>query len=283
MIFITGTNSFIGNKLVENLVKKKIKYFGVDIKESKNKINFKKKDINDNDIYKYIPKNSTVIHLAAISNVKDCEAMPMETLRTNINGTINLLHQSIKKKIKHFIFASTEWVYPDQKKIFNENTHINFNLLDNNYAISKFIGEKIVKNYSKNFKVTILRFGIIYADRTKAGSAIETLVNLIKKSNVVEVGSVKTSRRFIHIDDIVEGIILAYKRKVTGIFNLTGDKDINLKKIIYATQKYLNKKVKIIQKESTKKSIKKVSNLKAKKIMVWSPKINLSNGIEKLF
>ena len=99
MIFITGSSSFVGQKLIKKLREKKINFTGIDHKV----VNFSgknifKKNINDKNISKLIKKNSTVIHLAAVSNVKDCENNPIDTLKSNISGTINILNQSIKKK-----------------------------------------------------------------------------------------------------------------------------------------------------------------------------------------
>ncbi len=282
MIIITGSQSFIAKKLIKRLEKEKIKFVGLDKKNKKISKKHIKEDINSKNLNKYIKKNSTIIHLAAISNVKDCKINPMESLRTNINGTVNLIEQSIIQKAKHFIFASTEWVYPNQKKLFNENTNINIDLLDNNYAISKLIGERILSNYTNKIKISILRFGIIYSNRKAGGSAVETLINTIKKSSQVKIGSKHTSRRYIHIDDVIESLIISYKKQIIGKFNISGNKDINLQKILKLAEKYLNKKVRIVEKTKTKPSKRKVSNLKAKKIMGWSPKIDIETGIKQI-
>ena len=70
MLFITGSESFIGKKLIQKCKENNIKYFGIDSKSKKTK-NSKKIDIRNKNIEKFIPKNSTIIHLAAIS--KDSE------------------------------------------------------------------------------------------------------------------------------------------------------------------------------------------------------------------
>lgn len=283
MILITGSSSFVGENLIKKFVDEKVKFVGIDNR----KANFKskkiyKRDINDENIYKLIKKNSTIVHLAAISNVKDCEAKPMETLKANINGTINLINQGIKKKANHFIFASTEWVYPNYKKTFDENSKIKIDDLDNNYSISKIIGEKLITNYSKQIKITILRFGIIYSDRKSGGSAVESLVNSVKNNNIITIGSKETSRRFVHIEDIIEGIYLSYKKQVPGIFNLAGDKDVSLNEIINISQNILKKKVTIKENNKHNVSIRKVSNQKAKKKLGWYPKIKIKEGIKKI-
>ena len=68
MLFITGSESFIGKRLIE-ICKNNIKYFGVDT-NTKNTPNSKKLDIRDKNLHKYIPINSTVIHLLLFQTIK---------------------------------------------------------------------------------------------------------------------------------------------------------------------------------------------------------------------
>ena len=49
-----------------------------------------------------------VFHLAALKHVPICENMPIEAIKTNINGTINLVQSAIKYKVKKFIDVSTD-------------------------------------------------------------------------------------------------------------------------------------------------------------------------------
>ena len=283
MIFITGSSSFVGQKLIKKLRGGKINFTGIDHKVGNfSGKNIFKKNINDKNISKLIKKNSTIIHLAAVSNVKDCENNPIDTLKSNISGTINILNQSIKKKANHFIFASTEWVYPDKKNEFKENYKIKIDELDNNYSLSKLIGEEIIQHFKSKIKITILRFGIIYSDRKTGGSAVESIVNNVKNTNKIKIGSKKTSRRFIHIDDIINGILTCYKKKIPGIFNLSGNKDVNLEEIINISCKLLNKKIKVYNPINSKPSIRKVSNSKSKKILGWYPQITIKDGIKRI-
>ena len=104
---------------------------------------------------------------------------------------------------------------------------------------------KYIKIYSNKIKITILRFGITYSNRKNGGSAVESIFKQIKDKQKITIGSLQTSRRFIHVSDIVLGILKAIKYNKGGIFNLVGQKDITLKKIILNSQRILNKKVKV--------------------------------------
>ena len=201
----------------------------------------------------------------------------------NVNGTINLLEASRKQGIKHFIFASTEWVYDkNEKKINSENDDIIFSKMNSEYSISKMVCEQILKNYARFFKITILRFGIIYSNRIGIGSAIESLVHKVINEEKIQVGSLRTSRNFIHIDDIISGINASIKLPKAGIFNLTGDKNINLKEIIRIAGHISRKKTNISELNKNNPSIRIVTNKKAKKYLKWRPKINIQEGIKRI-
>ena len=132
-----------------------------------------------------------------------------------------------------------------------------------------------------------MRFGIIYSSHRSGGSAVESIFsNLIKDSKIC-IGSKKTSRRFIHLDDIVEGIFKAVKfnqkPKINlSIFNLTGNELITLNKIIKLKSKILKKKIFITESNEKNASIRNIVNTKAKKILKWKPNSRMAEDLKKL-
>tara|TARA_B110000971_G_scaffold216188_1_gene250818 strand:+ start:475 stop:1344 length:870 start_codon:yes stop_codon:yes gene_type:complete len=281
MLFITGSESYIGKRLIEICKINRIKYFGVDI-NTKNTKNSKKIDIRDKNLKKYIPNNSTIIHLAAISKDKDCNRNPNLCMDVNINGTLNLIHAAKKKSIRNFIFASSEWVYGDNRSnLLNENSKI---IIDENfslYAQSKIVIEKFL-NTSKIFKnINILRFGIIYGGiKKKNWSAVESIFEIVKKENKILIGSKKTSRKFIYLDDLINGILLSIKSKGYNVFNLSGNKSITLKKIVKISEKCLHKKIKIYEKNPNKPSIRNIDGSKAIKNLGWKISMRLEDYLK---
>jgi UDP-glucose 4-epimerase len=280
MITIIGSQSFIGKNLILDLEKKKKKIFKIDLNE-KNSINSKKINFRNKNIKQYIKKNSTLVHLAAISNDNDGKKNPQLTFDVNINGTINLLEAAKEKQIKHFIFASTEWVYDkNQKKINKETDNISITKMTSEYSISKIICEQIIKKYSEFFKITILRFGIIYSNRSGGGSAVESLVHKVINKQAINIGSLKTSRNFIHVNDIISGINASIITKKVGLFNLAGDKNVNLGEIINTAGKILKTSPKVVETNKKKPSVRIVENKLAKKHLNWKPNINILKGIK---
>jgi len=286
MLVITGSESFLGGKLISSLKSKNQKFIGIDISENSQEYDFVKMDIRSVELEKIIPKNSTIIHLAALSSDPICRENPHQAFDINVMGTLNLIKTAIKVNAQQLIFASTEWVYGDfegtEEK--TEDTPIDITKFVSEYALSKIVSEMNLKQqYKKGLdNITILRFGIIYGPRERNWSAFESIVHSVKHSDSVSIGSLKTGRRFIHIDDIISGIELSVGKKGFEIINLSGDKIITLKDIICAAEQYYKKSIKILEKDSNNISIRNPSNEKAKKNLEWTPKINLIEGLKSI-
>lgn len=286
MLVVTGSESFVGKNLITHLLTKDQKIIGLDLFEKSQEYDFFKIDIRSNDIHEIIPEKSTIIHLAAVSSDPLCKKNPYESFDINIMGTLNLIRSAIKKNVKQFIFASTEWVYEgftgNEEK--DEDSPIDITKHKSEYAISKLISEMNLKQQYGNGidNITILRFGIIYGPRKNNWSALESIVASVKNENSVTIGSLKTGRRFIHVYDIVRGIESSIGLNGFNIINLSGDKIITLHDIILTSEQFYNKSINITEKDSSTISLRNPSNEKAKKILNWKPEISLQNGLKTI-
>lgn len=288
MIVITGSESFIGRELISQCKKNSIEFIGLDIiNKQESDYNYHQINIKSPNIIDHIPENTdAVIHLAALSRDSDCKEKAYECFDNNVLGTLNLINACKKKNVKQFIFASSEWVYDEFKnnEEKNEESLINIHNHKSEYALSKLVSESNLRQqYNHGFcNVTILRFGIIYGPRKSNWSAVESIFNQVKNQNQVTIGSLKTGRRFVHVYDIVRGIINSLGLKGFNIINLTGNDIITLKDIIDVSQQVLNKKIDVVENNSEQINIRNPSNSKAKQIIGWQPEIDLKSGLESL-
>ena len=287
-IVITGSESFIGKTLISQLQSTDCKIIGFDsLKPTNPTYEFHQIDIRNPEIHKLIPCDTDVlIHLAALSRDPDCKNKAIECFDVNVMGTLNLIKAAHLQNTKQFIFASSEWVYDKfvDSEEKNEDSEINIANHNSEYALSKLVSESNLRQqYNNGFcNVTILRFGIIYGPRKSNWSAVESILNQVKNQDKVTVGSLKTGRRFVHVSDIVRGIIHSFGLEGFNIINLTGNQINTLKDIIDSSQIVLDKKIEVFQSNPEQISIRNPSNLKAKKIINWEPKIDLKTGLESL-
>ncbi len=283
-VVITGAKGFIGRELISQCKEREIEVIGIDIIESSEE-NYYKADITSKEISEIILEGTdAIIHLAALSRDPDCRDKAYECFNLNVMGTLNLIEVAQKKNVKQLIFASSEWVYDNftENEIKNENSLINIANHKSEYALSKLVSEaNLRQKYQHGFcSVTILRFGIIYGPRKTNWSAVESLFNAVNTKEEISVGSLKTGRCFIHVSDIVLGVIKSIGLEGFNIINLQGNKLITLKDIIETSKKILNKNPKVMEKDPKNISIRNISNKKAKKLLNWEPKINLKDGLK---
>ena len=286
-IFITGIESFIGHYLLDIFKKKKIRVLGIDNKKKNSST--KKFNINDKDLFKIIPYNcDCLIHLAAVSTSNSFRKNLSKSFEVNVNGTFNVMQAAIKKNVKQIIFASSEWVYGEERssKIKNEKSRISIQEISSDYTLSKILGEQIVEYYSAKNKIncTILRFGIVYGPRIKNVniSAVESIINTLISKKKLIIGSKKTARRFIYVTDLCEAIYRSIGIKNINKLNVTGDQLINLDMIQKEGIKSLRKKVKITETNKNSFNIRNIDNKSFKKITKWKPKIDIHKGVKNI-
>ena len=286
MIIITGSESFVGKELIKKLKMENIEFVGIDLVDTPTtNYEYKKIDIRDSSISELITENTdTIIHLASLSSDPLCRGKSYECFDVNVMGTLNLMNAAKEKNVKQFIFASSEWVYdqfPDDQER-DETTTINISNHKSEYALSKLVSESNLRQeYDQDFcDVTILRFGIIYGPRKNNWSAVESILNQVKKHDVVTVNSKRNGRRFVHVSDICDGIIKSIGLKGFNVINLTGDLVITIGDLISESEKILSKKISVIEKNPNEVNLRNPSNKKAKEVINWSPKLTLNQGLK---
>jgi len=283
-LFVTGSEAFIGGNLIRVCQSKGIPITGIDA-VAPTRPGFKQSDICDPAVADLIPEGATVVHLAAISRDPDCRADPIKAFKVNVEGTLNLAAAARKRGAKQFIFASSEWVYGDVR---NDETQIESQAIDltamkSEYAISKLTAEQLLKlGMTDLMPITVLRFGIVYGARDNNWSAVEALVNNVYRGNEIKVGSAKTARRFIHVDDIVAGILAAQGQQGFAIYNLSGDTLVSLGDVVKTAAKVLGKTADIQEGNPSNVSIRNPDNAKIKASLGWKQTINIEDGVKTL-
>ena len=286
-IVITGVSGFVGKNLAETASALGFRVIGLDNSEfhqNKSEIEFHMVDVAKENFSHFIPNEAVVVHLASISTDTACKENPQLAIDVNYSGTLNAIKSANMANTSHFIFASSEWVYPEKTYSIDqiETDNLEIKDLDSFYAISKLVGESIVRTQAK-IPFTNLRFGIVYGPRRKPGSSVESLALKIYNNEEITVGSKLTSRRFIYISDLISGIIACINLKkefvINGPLNLAGNSLVSLEDLLTTTNLLLKKNNGIFS-ENKPPSVRNPVSTKAEKILTWNPDVNLSEGIE---
>jgi nucleoside-diphosphate-sugar epimerase len=283
-LVITGASGFVGNSLANAAVASGYDVIGIDKVLIPN-ANFHhiQTDLCSTDLNKYIPKNARVIHLAAVSTDSGAKSNPTSAIEANLMATANLIQTVNRIENTSITFASSEWVYPEKPTGLSdyEDVELRMEDLKSFYAISKLVGENIFRVVS-NKQFFVYRFGIVYGPRENPGSALESIALKIARGETVEVGSGSTARRFIHINDLVDALLIdnqKFQDQDSNIYNVAGDELISLRQVAVETAKFVNLPLKFVDKGETP-SIRNPDSSKFKKVSSWAPKHNLTSGVQ---
>jgi nucleoside-diphosphate-sugar epimerase len=284
-LVITGSSGFVGEKLATIALERGFEVIGIDSRKSSVlKCQQITLDLINEDFYHLIPKGSSVIHLASLSTDSLCRENPVLAVDANLKATMLVLNNSKKAEAEHFIFASSEWVYPEKSDFVEQRETDRLELTDLNslYAISKLVGESLIRT-SSEIPYTLLRFGIIYGPRALPGSSAESLALKVFNNEEISVGSANTARRFIYVDDLVEGILKVVElgaSKMNSLpINLAGSELISLSKVVETVNRLLGKSISVIDGGKQASIRNPLINLSIEKLG-WSPKTDFSTGIQ---
>lgn len=304
-ILITGGAGFIGSHLAEYFVKKKFKVTVFDrynpnynlglLQDSKfkNKIEFIFGDIRDYDsVYNSLRGHKIVIHLAALIGIPYSYISPLAYIKTNYEGTYNVLEASRKLNMKKIIITSTSEVYGTAQYIPIDESHPL--VPQSPYSASKIAADNLALSYfySFNLPVNIIRPFNTFGPRQSSRAVIPTIINQILfkvKNKKINLGNLNPTRDFNYIDDICNGF---YKTVISdlkpgNIINLCTGYEISIKKLSKMISSLLKSKIRIKKNLPRIRPIKSEverlcgSNKKAKKLIKWEPLYSGEKGLRK--
>lgn len=299
---VTGGNGAVGCNLVKRLLEQGAKVTVLDDFSQSGTGNLPrhanlvimKGDITDEKILSKVfsKKFDYVFHLAArFANelsVKD----PLEDLRVNVQGTLQVLLYASKQKPERFLYTSSSSLYGHQvKPVMKEDMMPN---PSTPYATSKLTAEYYCKSiyelYGMNY--AIVRLSNSYGPHDPPGryrNAIPNFFeNALHQKPITITGTGKETRDFTFVDDCVDGIILAATKKggKNQTFNLGTGKETQISQIAKLILKITKSKSKINYKpmrsfDHVKR--RKMDISKAKRMIGYNPSTTIEQGLEKTY
>jgi len=301
-ILVTGGAGFIGSHLASELLKRKYSVVVFDnlcsgktanLREISGKTGFEflEGDIRDESKLEAAFNGvDAVIHLAALIDIVASVADPASTNDVNVTGTLNVLREAAKCKVRRLVFASSTAVYGDANKLpIDENLIVN---PISPYAASKLAGEAYCKAFtgSYNLSTVVLRFFNVYGHRSEKSPYCGVITKFLQQANKGETlkifGDGKQTRDFIHVKDIVEALILALETdRVDGeTFNICTGTPNSINDLARAIQVASQKDLPIAHEAARQGEIKYSYGdpSKAEEKLHFKAKISLSEGLSSL-
>ena len=294
-ILVTGGAGFIGSHVVDRYVDLGHEVAVIDNlstgfeKNLNAKAKFFKADIRELEkIYEIVSdfKPDVINHHAALAEVTKSVEDPSDTLAVNVMGTANVLLAGGKASIKHFIFSSTGGaIYGDPVHLPADESCKPAPLSP--YGLSKLLGENIIEFYARIYGLTytIFRYSNVYGPRQNPGGeagVVAIFTNLIKSGTRPTIfGDGSKTRDYVYVGDIVSANELALDTTENNLLNLGWGKEISDKEIFDAIASALNFSKDSIYAPFREGEVSKISldSTKARKILGWVPKVNITEGI----
>ena len=303
-ILITGGCGFIGSHLVEHMVKRGFEVTAFDRYNSNNDWGwlensiFKKDfnvilgDIRDYDSVKNAVKgNNVVLHLAALIGIPYSYISPLAYIKTNVEGTYNVLQSSKELEISKTIITSTSEVYGSA--IYTPINESHPLQPQSPYSASKIGADNLALSYFNSFDLplTIIRPFNTYGPRQSARAIIPTIFSQLISSKNILLGNLSTIRDFTFVEDLCRAYESLLKNNIFNgeIVNVGSNQDISISQLLEKIFKITNIKKKIVvNKERVRKNKSEVNHLLCdnKKIVSltdWKPKISLDQGLKKTY
>lgn len=211
---ITGGTGSFGNAVLERFLESEIKEIRIFSRDEKkqddmrhhyksDKLKFYIGDVRDiNTIRPAVVGADYIFHAAALKQVPSCEFFPMEAVKTNVEGTENVLTAAIDAGVSRVICLSTDKAaYPI-----------------NAMGISKALMEKVIiakARYADPEKTRICctRYGNVMASR---GSVIPLFIDKIKEGVPLTVTDGAMTRFIMNLDEAVDLVLYAFKHGSQG-------------------------------------------------------------------
>jgi len=309
-VLLTGAAGFIGYHFSDFLLKKGFEIYGIDdlnnnydqkIKQwrisqlsGRKNFHFNKLDISSAATLKrYFRKNfqsnelNAIVNLAARTGVRKSTVDPYSYYQSNVMGVLNLIQLANTYRIKNFIHASTSSVYGGSRdRSFNVDADTSKPL--SNYAASKKASETLLYAYHMlhGQNISILRFFTVYGPAGRPDMSPFIFIQSSINSKTINLfGTGRQKRDFTYVDDVVSGIYKSLKLKGYNVLNFGNNKPVSINYLIGKISELSGKKTKINKKPLRPEDVfYTCANItKTKKLIGWTPKTNIDQGLTKTF
>ena len=304
-ILVTGVAGFIGFHSSKKLLEEGWQVIGIDnlndyydprYKQERLKILeefegfvFYKTDILDQEKLRKIfseHQPQVVLHLAALVGVRPSIINPLPYTQVNVLGTQHVFESVKEFAVSRVVYASSSSVYGDRSEIpFRENDSTD---PISPYAATKRAAELLAHTYHHLHQTEMigLRFFTVYGPHGRPDMAPYLFTEAILENKPIEMfGDGSSARDYTHIDDVVSGVVasLTAPDLKHEIINLGNSEPIKLKDFIRELEEVTGKQAKIKrlpnQPGDVRQTFADIS--KAKKLLNYQPKTNLSEGLKK--
>lgn len=230
-----------------------------------------------------------IINMACPASPKNYQKDPVQTIKTNIHGSINLLDQA-KRNNSRILQASTSEVYGDPKIMPQIETYwgnVNPIGIRSCYDEGKRAAETLFSDYHRQYKVDIriARIFNTFGPRMAIddGRVVSNfIVQALRNQDITIYGEGNQTRSFCYVDDLIQGIVkLFFSKEYLGPINLGNPQPITMTELAKEIIELTNSKSNLVYLPLPEDDpVERKPDIdKAIKNLDWQPKINRTVGL----
>ena len=310
-VLVTGSNGFVGNALVTQLLAQKYEVMGT-VRSTASILpdgvgRFLIPDISAALHWETILEGvNVIIHTAARVHVMDDSvADPLTDFRrVNVDGTLNLARQAADAGVKRFVFISSIKVNGEMTLVDQPfKADVNFLPVDP-YGLSKYEAEQglLVIAEETGMEVVIIRPPLVYGPNVKANFA--SMMKWINRGVPLPFGAIHNQRSLVALDNLVDFIALCADREkshkaANEVFLISDGEDVSTTTLLQKVARALGKKprlipvpvwlmtiaAKIIGKGDVANRLfgsLQVDSTKARDLLGWRPVVTMDEQLAKM-
>jgi NAD dependent epimerase/dehydratase len=301
-VLVTGAGGFIGSHLCEALVNAgaevtamirytsrsdwgNLEFLPGEMREA---LEVVAGNIEDSDfVGRQVKGKEVVFHLAALIAIPYSYVAPLSYVRTNIEGTLNVMESCRSYGIEKIVHTSTSETYGTALYTpIDENHPLQG---QSPYSASKIGADKIVESYFRSFDLPVatIRPFNTYGPRQSARAVIPTVITQALTQNVIRLGALDPVRDLTYVKDTVRGFLaIAESPDTIGeTLNVGIGKGITIGELAALISQLTGSEKAVVQDEKRLRPAKSevftliCDHNKASRLTGWQPSYSLSDGL----
>lgn len=301
-VLVTGAGGFVGSHLTERLVElgastRALVHYNalgswgwLDQSDARDKVEVVAGDICDRDsVRRAMQDVEVVFHLAALIAIPYSYHAPVSYVRTNVEGTLNVLLAARELGAERVVHTSTSEVYGTARYVPIDEGHPLQG--QSPYSASKIGADKLAEAFHLSFglPVTTVRPFNTFGPRQSARAVIPTIITQCLTGETVRLGNLHPKRDLNYVANTVEGFLLAgaTPAAVGKVINLGSGQEISIGELVQVIARLMGKSVAVEddparhRREGSEVERLVADNTVAKTVLGWEPTVHLEEGLER--
>ncbi|MBM4210565.1 MAG: NAD(P)-dependent oxidoreductase [Gammaproteobacteria bacterium] len=230
---------------------------------------------------------TNVFHLAAIHYIPECNADPALALRVNVEATQNVLDAAAAVGTRHFLLASTGAIYADAPHALTEEARV---APVDIYGWSKVFAEELVRWRAARgeLRATVARFFNNYGPRETNRHIIPEILDQLRTSDELRLGTTSTRRDYIHTRDNAEALLRMADSlpERDRTVNIGTGVDASVDELVELLSELLGRPLRITRDPArvrpVDKQVQRADIARLTQLTGWQPQVKLRDGLAEL-